>query len=90
MSYISGIEVDYKQTGNDTASTYVTITSLNGVMAKGLWKTYEDYLDVGVGYNYVAKVLDKHIKQVAEWKVYEKENKDDIEEFERLKEKLGK
>ena len=89
MSYIKAIDIDYKQTGNDTAETYVTITGINGDIAKGLWETYKDYLFLHVSYNSVASIHDEYIKQVAEWKVYEEDNKKDLVEFERLKLKFG-
>lgn len=85
---IYSIDIEYVQTGTDTAETMCRLYCENGNVG-GKWKTYEPYLDVGVGYNYVAEIKSYFIKECEEWFKFEKENKEELEEYNRLKEKYG-
>lgn len=88
LGWIQGIEVDYQQTGNDTADTYCVIKGSNGTV-KGLWRNYKDYLNVRVGHNYVATVKSEYERQYRDWILFEEQNKKELEEYERLKAKFG-
>tara|TARA_R110002096_G_C14012308_1_gene669147 strand:+ start:144 stop:452 length:309 start_codon:yes stop_codon:yes gene_type:complete len=88
LGLIQGIYIDYKQTGTDTADTFCVITGSNGE-CKGKWGTYEDYLDVNIGYNHIAKLKDCCVSELAGYKAFEEENKKDLAEYERLKLKFA-
>lgn len=88
LGLIQGIYINYKQTGTDTADTFCVITGSNGE-CKGKWDTYKDYLDVGIGYNHIAKLRDCYINELESYRAFEKENEKDLAEFERLKLKFS-
>mgnify|MGYP003660300432 CR=1 FL=1 len=44
LGYLHGITVEYRPTGDDTATSFVTIKGSNGT-AQGLLKTYEEFLE---------------------------------------------
>lgn len=89
MQPISSIEVNYYQTGTDTADTFVTLTSANGSESKGKWSTYEKYLRLYVGYNYVASLTREWDEAVVKWLLYEEQNKQELATLRRLKAKHG-
>lgn len=84
---LTGLAVDYVQTGTDTADTEVTITGSKG--SKRLrWTTLQPLIDVRVGYNSVAELKSHLAKQVVEWREFAKKEAKDLAEFERLKKKF--
>lgn len=89
LGWIHGLHIEQQQTGTDTAETFCKITGSNGKL-EGKWETYKEYLDVAPGHNYIAEVKRRHVNEVADWRTFEKENKKDLVEFERLKAKLNK
>jgi len=88
LGLIKGIYIDYKQTGTDTADTFCVITGSNGE-CKGKWDTYEQYLDVNIGYNHIAKLRDEHVKALVNYKVFTENNEKELAEYERLKLKFS-
>lgn len=89
MSVIEEIKVSYDQTGTDTADTFVTIIDALGRRAKYKWDDIKDFLDVGVGFNYVAKLKDRYDKEVSEWLDFVKANELEMKEYQRLKKLFG-
>jgi len=88
LGWINEMKVDYRQTGTDTADTFCVLGK-GKKQIKGKWNTYKEYLDVMVSHAYIAKLKPEYEKQVEDWKKFEKENADDLAEFERLKVKFG-
>ena len=87
IGWIHGLFVEQQQTGTDTADTFCVITGSKNVV-KGKWATYAKYLDVCVGHSYVAKLKQKYAVQVERWKEFERVNKKELAEYERLKAKF--
>lgn len=89
MQPICTIDIQYHQTGTDSADTFVTLTSTDGVTTKGLWRTYEKYLHLHVGYNSVVELAPEWEYAVEAWETYEKENREEIAILRKLKAKHG-
>ena len=85
---ISGLSIDYVQTGTDSAETRATITGAVGKKTF-LWKSVRDLLNLGVDYNSVARLNGGVMDRVAAYKDWEKQNAADLKELERLKKKLN-
>lgn len=88
LGWIHGLFIEQQQTGTDTADTFCVITGSKN-KARGKWATYEKYLDVRIGHNYVAKLKQEYAVQVERWKEFERVNKEELAEYERLKAKFG-
>ena len=88
LNRITGICVEYRQTGTDTAETFCEIFGTGG-SCKGLWRTYKDFLSVSVSYNSVATLLPKYITEIKAWNAYEEQNRKELLEYVRLKKKFG-
>lgn len=89
MQPICTIDIQYYQTGTDSADTFVTLTSIDGVTSKGLWSTYEKYLCLQVSYNSVAELKPEWEHAVEAWEAYKKENRREIALLRKLKAKHG-
>lgn len=89
MQPIRSVEVDYRQTGTDTAATFVILTGHGGSTSKGRWETYVKYLNVHVGYNFAAELTHEWDETVRQWLAYEKTNKEEIDLLRKLKAKHG-
>ena len=87
MGWLRGLLIDYRQTGDDSADTFVTITGDNGV-AKGLWSTYEPFLDVKVGHASVCNVKRSEYEKVKQWRDFEEKNAAELSEYNRLRKKF--
>jgi hypothetical protein len=81
---IESIDVVYKQTGTDTAETYVKLKNSFGSIY-GKWDTYKEYLDVEVGYNSIAHLKRNHKKVCDDYKTWLNERDSDYQEYLRLK-----
>ena len=88
LGQITGISVDYRQTGTDTAETYVTLTGGNASFT-GKWGTVKDYLDVSVRVNEVARLDRRYQVQCEDWLAFVSREKKEFKEYERLKKKFG-
>jgi len=84
---IHGVNIRQKQTGTDTADTFCTITGADGKV-EGLWSTYSEYITVSPFFDGIAEVSPKAVKEYNEWIKFERENKKDLAEYKRLKEKF--
>jgi len=84
---IQGIKVDYRQTGTETAETYVELYSSKNTI-KGLWKTYRDFLSVDVGHSSVARLKGSSSNKCKKWLEFVEDNKLELAEYERLKKKF--
>lgn len=89
MQPIRSLSVDYVQTGTDTADSFVILASADGTTTRGKWNTYEKFLKLYVGYNYVACLTREWDEAVVRWLAYEQENREEIELLRKLKEKHG-
>lgn len=89
MSPIRVIEVNYNQTGTDTADTFVVLRGYNGEVSTGRWESYVKYLNVHVGYNFCAELTREWDEKVRQWLAYEKDNSAEIALLRKLKEKHG-
>jgi hypothetical protein len=88
LGVINGIKVEYLQTGDEAADTFVTLTGSGGKKLRGKWGTYDCYLDTYVGHNFVASLKSYLVKEAEDWLTFEKANKRDLAELERLTKKL--
>ncbi|PHR58788.1 MAG: hypothetical protein COA47_10305 [Robiginitomaculum sp.] len=83
LGVIHGLEIEQKQ--NDT---FCKIIGERG-KCEGLWRTYSDFLDVGVGWNSIAQIKNKDKVLLVNWREFQTQYAVDIQEFKRLAEKLG-
>lgn len=88
LGRIHGLHIEQKQTGTDTAETFVKITGSNG-KAYGLWETYREFLDLVPDYDSVCHVKALYARQVDDWLKFEKQNAKELSEYKRLKAKFG-
>lgn len=89
MQPIRVIEVDYHQTGTDTADTFVKLKGYDGEVTSGKWETYSKYLNVHVGYNFAAELTREWDEKVRQWLAYEIQNAAEISLLRKLKAKHG-
>ena len=88
LGWIHGLHIEQKQTGTDTAETFVTITGSDG-KAEGKWNAYRDFLELVPGHNSVCHVKEKFIRQVEDWQNFEIQNAKELADYKRLREKFG-
>lgn len=86
---VTGIKVEYRQTGSDTADTYVHLTNWSGKTV--CWKegTFKAVADLSLGYNYICQPkpgLREAVKARLDW---EKKNDYEFNLYKKLKEKYG-
>ena len=70
-----------------TSEIYVEIVGSVG-KCKGKWDLYRNLLVPNFGAYFVAELRDSDKRKVKEWLEFERENKKDLEEYERLKKKF--
>lgn len=87
IGHIHGLDIRQRQTGTDTADTFVKITGSSGEL-EGRWSTYEAYLDLRPGHDYVCSVKPGYVKIVQEWHQFCKDNAAELAEYERLRKKF--
>lgn len=87
LGYITEIKVSYRQTGTDTAETFVKITGSGGKV-EGLWTTWNPYLRLRIDYNTIAEVVPHMQAEVEAWKDFEKKNAAELATYNRLKKKF--
>jgi hypothetical protein len=85
---IHAIKVDEVMTGCDSAETWVTLIGRTGER-RIKWAELRNILEVSVDWSSVARLRGSYSDEVAKWKKFEKQNAEDLKEFERLKAKLG-
>jgi len=88
LGWIHGLHIEQRQTGTDTAETFVKITGSNGKV-EGRWHTYREFLDLVPSHNSVCHVKEKYVRQVDDWRKFEKQNAKELAEYKRLKDKFG-
>ena len=88
LGWIHGLHIAQRQTGTDTAETFVKITGSNG-KADGKWCSYREYLELVPGHNSVCHVKEKYVRQVEDWGEFKKQNAKELAEYKRLKDKFG-
>ncbi len=87
LGWIQGLFIEDVDVSVDRGETYCKITGSNS-SCDGLWRTYERYLDVRVGHNYVAELKQEYQDQLRKWRIFEKNNAKELAEYERLKDKF--
>lgn len=86
---IKGIEVEYRQTGIDTADTWWKVKTRD--KAKTLKAdTVEDLIVIEPTHAYLAFLDEPYGDEVEAYDKFCEENEKDLAEFERLKKKFGK
>lgn len=88
LGCIHGLHIEQRQTGTDTAETFVKITGSNG-KAEGKWHSYREYLELVPDHNSVCHVKEMYVRQVEDWRKFEKHNAKELAEYKRLKAKFG-
>ena len=89
LGVIHTLKVEHKQTPKGaTGDTFCVITGEKGEVI-GLWSEYCKYLDVFVRHNSVAALTTEALTQIGDWRKYQKQYATDIQEYKRLKAKLG-
>lgn len=88
LGWIHGLHIEQRQTGTDTADTFVKITGSNG-KASGLWSTYEQHLDLTPDHNSICSLRRSDAEHVEAWERFERANAADLAEYKRLRAKFG-
>lgn len=86
---ITGIRVDYKQTGTDTAETFIYLQDWIGKERCWSEGTFRKYVDLRLGYNSIAEPkpgIKERVKARLDW---EKANDYELNLYKKLKEKYG-
>lgn len=86
---IYGVQVEYVQTGTDTADTCVVITDENGKSKTVWWRDLKPLVNVEMSHRSIMRANKQTEREVEAWKAWEKEHKSDLVEYLRLKDKLG-
>jgi len=84
-----GLELNYYQTGTDTSDTDWIIKSKNNGERTVRSGKVEQLVTVRVDWVRVIRATDAVQNEVKEWDAFSEKEAKDIEEYERLKEKLG-
>jgi len=88
LGWLHGLHIEQRTTGTDTAEPFVKITGSNGI-AEGRWSTYVGFLDLVPDHNSVCHVKERYVRQVQDWKKFEKKNARELAEYKRLRAKFG-
>ena len=88
LGYINEIKVFYSNGGG----TFVTLTGFTGKTLE--WtgeeaQKYRHYLDLSFGYNSIAELCHTDKLEVREWKEFVGKNKQEFDEYNRLKKKFS-
>ena len=89
MRGISGLKLHYYQTGTDTSDTDWEMWDVNGKKKRVRAATVEKLVDIRPDWIRLLRLKDNLAKEVEEWDAFEKANKAELAEFERLKEKFS-
>ena len=85
IGIISSIEIDYRRGQNSLEGTYVKLKGSLGNI-DGLWEVYQEYVDLGVNKQSVAKIKNRYAKELEDWYLLTEAKKKDLAEYNRLKE----
>lgn len=85
---IEQIRIFSRLTGNDTSVTLCVMASGPNKLS-GKWSTYEDYVDLRPNWNSLARLKHEYREECKAWMEYEAKNKDELDEYSRLKAKYS-
>lgn len=84
---VTSVDVEYLQTGTDTADTFVTIRNSKG--EKRLrWNTLAELVEVGMDHRSIMRLRESVARECVEWRDFAKRNQHELAEYERLKAKF--
>lgn len=84
---IHGIKVEHKQTGDDTAESFVTVASAAGTRKMPALE-FDELCTLRRDYNSICDLKPSEKIKVTDWLAFENENKADLAEYERLRKKF--
>ena len=84
---IHGIELWQVQTGAESSETRCKIKGSAGSI-EGVWPRYGQFLEVKPFWDGIAELKREHRQAWEDWKAFEKANKAELAEYERLKAKF--
>ena len=90
LGRIKGLYLHQKQTGTDTTDTFASILGSQGDLQGVLWSDFSEFLDVQPWYDGIAKLKSHITYAVEQWNKYESENKEEYNEFLRLRAKYDR
>lgn len=85
----SGLHIEYRQTGTDTAETFWYVTDANGKKHEFVGGIPASLIIMKPNWRSVFQVRDEIIAKVAHWKAFVKSNEHELAEYKRLKEKFS-
>ena len=86
---VIGIRVEHRQTGTDTAETYLHLKNREGKVSVVKAPTFHRFMDLHLDHYRIARVKTDVQETVEEWQKFEKQHRAEIREYERLKAKFG-
>lgn len=96
IGIIKTIDVEYRQTGNDTADTFIVLRGISGESMSFKYDTFSnkgrlfnDAVELKIGYNYCAVLKPKYKNEVKAWMDYHEQNQEEYNQYLKLKEKFG-
>lgn len=95
--FIDTMKIDYRQTGCDTAETYIIMSGSGmndddetvDVEREELLSEVSKYVDFQPSHNQVFVLSAKYDNECRAWWNFVEENEEDLEEYERLKKKFA-
>jgi len=88
--YIKSISIESEQTGVDTSKTSWVIEGANGEVKSFVDVDCRDYIIIKPNSRSLAELRMGYKKQAEDWIEFELKNKEELAEYERLKEKFEK
>jgi hypothetical protein len=87
--WIKGHDIDHRQTGTDTSDTWIVFCPIEGKPREALLRSIEDYLDFRPDFRSSLRLTKGAQNVVDVYLQWEKRNKKDLAEYNRLKKKLN-
>lgn len=85
---IIGIEVNYHQTGTDTAETFWTLTTYSGEQKEFRAPLISKFINIDPLHSSIAGIDKSFSDEIKEYDKFVKENDAELKEYERLKAKF--
>jgi hypothetical protein len=86
---VCAIKVVYRQIGNDTAETFITLTAVNGESVEWNETTFRRVATLQLRHSSCVEPINGLREKVKAWYDYVKSNQADMNEYARLYEKFG-
>jgi hypothetical protein len=87
--WITGHDIDSRQTGTDTSDTWIIFRPISGKPREARLESVEVYINFRPDYHSSLRLTERAQELVADYLRWERRNKRDLAEFNRLKKKFN-